>query len=824
MSENNLTGYLQLKESQEQLLQSRQEFTRLVDNLPGLVYRCRSDQNWTMEYLSNVCIELTGYPIKDLIGNARISFSEIIVPEDRMMVWEEVQKAIKLKQSYTLEYRIRTADSKIKWVWEKGKGIFDESGNLMFLEGFINDITELKHAELLSHVVFELSRAMLITTSLDDLFPVLHRELGHIIDVQNFYVAIYHPESNTISLPYHIDNKDKINYSPAGKGLTGYVIRSKKPLLATEQIISELHKAGEIEIVGNPAKVWLGVPMIVDQKVFGVLAVQSYTDPDQYSDRELDLLSMVAGQISTMLSRRSAEDTLTRQKAFLSDLFEASMEAIARIDLNGYVVEINSEFTRLFGYQPDEIIGFNIDEKITNPEIIEEARLLTQKAMTGSVSELETKRVLKDGHEIDVSIIVTPIKLKGQTVGVYGIYRDITDRKKIEKNLTLAKERAEESDRLKSAFLSNMSHEIRTPMNAILGFSTLLSDPNITEEERLEFVRIIKERGNDLMRIMDDIIDIAKIEAGQVKIEIKECPVNNLLSTIYVTMNEVRKKHLKTHIDLRMKQFSPDKDFTILTDGNRLKQILMNLLENSLKFTEKGYIEFGYAFRTDPDTGPMIEFYVSDTGIGIAIEKHDMIFERFRQADDTNTRKYGGTGLGLTICKNLIQLLKGDIRLESEPGKGTTFYVTLPLTTSMAVSAPKAIPRELPEYSGTLKDKTILIVEDEESNYFLLERILRRTNANVIWAKNGIDAIVMTSKGNIDLILMDIRIPVMDGYEATGEIRKFNQSVPIIAQTAYALKGEMERSLAAGCNGYIAKPIDTRDFLETVLRFIKPNH
>ena len=533
---------------------------------------------------------------------------------------------------------------------------------------------------------------------------------------------------------------------------------------------------------------------------------------------------MVAGQISTMLSRRSAEDTLTRQKAFLSDLFEASMEAIARIDLNGYVVEINSEFTRLFGYQPDEIIGFNIDEKITNPEIIEEARLLTQKAMTGSVSELETKRVLKDGHEIDVSIIVTPIKLKGQTVGVYGIYRDITDRKKIEKNLTLAKERAEESDRLKSAFLSNMSHEIRTPMNAILGFSTLLSDPNITEEERLEFVRIIKERGNDLMRIMDDIIDIAKIEAGQVKIEIKECPVNNLLSTIYVTMNEVRKKHLKTHIDLRMKQFSPDKDFTILTDGNRLKQILMNLLENSLKFTEKGYIEFGYAFRTDPDTGPMIEFYVSDTGIGIAIEKHDMIFERFRQADDTNTRKYGGTGLGLTICKNLIQLLKGDIRLESEPGKGTTFYVTLPLTTSMAVSAPKAIPRELPEYSGTLKDKTILIVEDEESNYFLLERILRRTNANVIWAKNGIDAIVMTSKGNIDLILMDIRIPVMDGYEATGEIRKFNQSVPIIAQTAYALKGEMERSLAAGCNGYIAKPIDTRDFLETVLRFIKPNH
>jgi PAS domain S-box-containing protein len=822
VSEDNLTNYSKLKESQEQLLQSRQEFTRLVDNLPGLVYRCRSDHDWTMEYLSEGCLELTGYTGKDLIENARISFNEIIVPEDRLPVWDDVQKALQLKQFYTLEYRIKTADGKVKWVWEKGKGIFDENGNLLFLEGFIHDITEQKHADLLRHVVFELSKAVLSTTSLDELYATLHHELGHIIDVQNFYVAIYHPESNTISLPYHVDNKDKFDSIPAGKGLTGYVIRSKKPLLATEQIISELHKAGEIEIIGNPAKVWLGVPMIVNDKVFGVLAVQSYSDPEQYSVKELELLNIVAGQISTMISRKSTEDRLAQQKAFLGELFEASMEAIARIDLNGYVVEINSEFTRLFGYLPDEIIGYSIDDKITNSDIREEAGSLTQKAMIGNVSELETKRAHKDGHLIDVSIIVTPIKLQGQIVGVYGIYRDITDRKKIEKNLILSKEKAEESDRLKSAFLSNMSHEIRTPMNAILGFSTLLSDPSITDEERQEFVRIIKERGNDLMRIMDDIIDIAKIEAGQVKIEIKECPVNNLLSAIYVTLNEVRKKHLKTHIELKLKQFSPDKDFTILTDGNRLRQILTNLLENSLKFTDKGFIEFGYTFRTDAALGPLIEFFVRDTGIGIAKEKHNMIFERFRQADDSNTRKYGGTGLGLTICKNLLQLLNGDIRLESDLGKGTTFYVTLPLTTTAAVDVPKPMPRELPEYSGILQDRTILIVEDEESNYFLLERILKRTNANVVWAKNGIDAISMANKGNIDLILMDIRMPVMDGYEATGEIRKFNQTIPVIAQTAYALKGERERSLAAGCNGYISKPIDTRDFLDTVIKFIKP--
>jgi PAS domain S-box-containing protein len=821
VSEDNLIDNLKLKESQEQLSQSRQEFTRLVDNLPGLVYRCRSDENWTMEYLSEGCLELTGYPIKDLINNARLSFNDIIVPEDRLMVWEEVQKCLQVKQSYTLEYRINTAGHKIKWVLEKGRGVFDFKGELLYLEGFISDITEPKYTEILNQVVFELSKAVITSTSLDDLYAVLHRELSHIVDVRNFYVAIYHTESNSISLPYHVDNEDKFTTIPAGKGLTNYVIRSKKPLLATEEIIRELNKTGEIEIIGTPAKVWLGVPMIVNDEVFGVLVVQSYTDPDQFMEKDLELMNIVAGQISTMLSRRSAEDILAQQKAFLGELFESSMEAIARIDLKGYVLEINSEFTRLFGYLPEEIIGFNIDEKITDSEIFAEASSLTKKVMTGSLSELETQRVHQDGRIIDVSIIVTPIKLKGQIVGGYGIYRDITDRKKIEQNLIQAKEKAEESDRLKSAFLSNMSHEIRTPMNAILGFSTLLSDPTITEEERLEFLKIIRERGNDLMRIMEDIIDIAKIEAGQIRIEIKDCPVNNLLSSIFLTINEVRKKNLKSSIELRLKQFSPEKDFTILTDGNRLKQILTNLLENALKFTEKGFIEFGYTFKTDSHISPMIEFFVRDTGIGIAREKHDLIFERFRQADDTNTRKYGGTGLGLTICKNLVQLLNGEIRLESEPGIGTTFFVSLPLTTSAtSPAATQSGFREFPEFSGVFEGKTLLIVEDEESNFFLLERILKRTNANVLWAKNGIDAITMAGNGNIDLILMDIRMPVMDGYEATEAIRKFNQSVPIIAQTAYALKGERERSLSSGCNGYISKPIDTREFLETVLKFI----
>jgi PAS domain S-box-containing protein len=793
---------------------------QLLDNLPGMFYRCRNDNNWTMEYLSQGCQDLTGYNLSDLLENSKLSFNDVILPEDRELVWKMVQVAIQQKKAYTMEYRIRTADGSLKWVWEKGRAVYSDDGTVIYLEGFINDITDQKYSELLQNVTFEISQAAVTASSLEGMYTVLHHQLGRILDVENFYVAIYNESNHTLSFPFNLD-KDDFTSIPAGKGLTAYVIKTRQALLATEEKMKELERLGELERIGSPARIWLGVPMLVNEKVFGVMAVQSYTDPDKYSSRELEFLNIVAGQISAMILRRTAEEDLGRQKAFLEQLFEASMEAIILIDNNGIVLRSNSEFSRLFGFSAEEMLGANIDERITSLEVLDEALNITREAMVGNISEMETKRVHKDGHLIDVSIIVTPIHIGADIVGAYGIYRDITERKRIEKNLIAAKEKAEESDKLKSAFLSNMSHEIRTPMNAIIGFSTLLSDATVSEEEKQEFIRIIRERGNDLMRIMDDIIDIAKIEAGQVRIEIKDCQVNNLINSLYTTMNEVRKKLSKTDVEFIAKPFSPDKEFVIMTDGNRLRQVLANLIENAFKFTSEGRVEFGYTFRTDQKLGPLIEFYVSDTGIGIPKDKHHIIFERFRQADDSNTRKYGGTGLGLTICKNLLSLLGGEIRLESEQGSGTTFFVTLPITKLPESEAPSIQPKKTYEYSGTLNEKTLLVVEDEESNYFLLERLLRRTGAKILWSRNGKDAIDMVKQGSIDLVLMDIRMPVMDGYEATEAIRQFNKTIPIIAQTAYALKGERERSIAVGCDGYISKPIDPKEFIDTVVRTLK---
>ncbi|MDD4603766.1 MAG: PAS domain S-box protein [Bacteroidales bacterium] len=808
------------KNATQDLFESRRQFTFLMDNLPGMVYRSLNDRSWTMEFVSDGSIDLTGYKPDELIKNKNLSYNDMIVPEDRQRVWDEVQEQVSKMRPFTQEYRIKTKDNKIKWVWEKGKGLFAEDGEVIHIEGFISDITEQKYAELIQKVLLDISKISYTAVSIDDVFKSIHSTLKQIIDVENFYIAIYDKKSDTISLPYQVDAKDNFAVFPAGKTVTGYVIKTRTPLLASEKIIEELAKKGHIDIIGTPAKVWLGVPLIVEEEVIGAIVVQSYTNPDQYTYREFEILKFVADQIAIVISRKHAEESFQKEKAYLDQLFESSSEAIVLIDLQGKVCKINSEFTSLFGYTREEITGQSIDKKIVAPEKIAEANEITLGVSSGQVTSIETLRRHKNGALIDVSLLVTPITIEGEIVGAYGIYRNITDRKRIENNLISAKEKAEESDKLKSAFLSNMSHEIRTPMNAILGFSTLLSDPGVSEEEKKEFIHIIKDRGNDLMRIIDDIIDVAKIESGQIKVEIKEFQVNVLMNNLLVTLNEVKRKTGKTHIALNCLPENRDMDFTILTDGNRLRQILTNLIENALKFTHQGSVEFGYILKTIEDDS-FIEFFVRDTGIGIPQKMHDVIFERFRQVDDTNTRVYGGTGLGLTISKNLIRLLGGQIHLESESGKGTTFKVLLPIKMITGKSFEQTKKAPIDSEFHDWSKKTILVVEDEDSNFFLLDRILKRTKATMVWAKNGMDAIDTCNKQPIDLVLMDIRMPIMDGYEATDLIKKDHPSLPIIAQTAYALKGEAEKSLTAGCDNYIAKPIDSKSLLNLLAKYLE---
>jgi signal transduction histidine kinase/ligand-binding sensor domain-containing protein/CheY-like chemotaxis protein len=393
----------------------------------------------------------------------------------------------------------------------------------------------------------------------------------------------------------------------------------------------------------------------------------------------------------------------------------------------------------------------------------------------------------------------------------------IKERKKAEKELIAARDRAELSDKLKSSFLTNMSHEIRTPMNAIVGLSELLRDKNYSEKEKAEFVDLIVSNSNSLLGLIDDILDISKIESNQLNIHFKACKVYPLLNELYQRYAAELKSKDKSHLDFRLSVETMDCDLTFEADGSRLKQVLSKLLDNAVKFTDSGYIVLGCYPEQD-----RIFFYVEDTGIGLSEDKKEVIFKVFRKVEDNKLRLYRGTGLGLSLSQNLVKLMGGEIKVESEVNKGSRFYFSLPFNKSIVTNEPLTVishqDYDEPNWSG----KNILVVEDDMSGFMLIFEILKSSGADILRAENGLEAInMLSSEKKPDIIIMDIKLPGIDGYEATRRIREKNKVIPIIANTAYAMAGDREKSIEAGCNDYISKPTDRMQLLSLIKKYLR---
>ena len=405
--------------------------------------------------------------------------------------------------------------------------------------------------------------------------------------------------------------------------------------------------------------------------------------------------------------------------------------------------------------------------------------------------------------------------MDGKPIRMVGSLRDIDERKKWEvdlkrnnEELIFAKEKAQESDKLKSAFLSNMSPEIRTPLNAIMGFSNLLSEDDF-KDKRDEFIDIIQKNGQQLTNIIGDILDISKIETKQVKIFNKQVNIKSLLCDLYDIYN-IKDKTFDLFSPIIPENIDLER---INTDPSKLQQIITNLLNNAFKFTEKGYVKFGCTVEND-----FIKFFVEDTGMGIAQNQLQFVFNRFAQTKRGASPILGGTGLGLSICKGHVELLGGSIWVESKIYKGSIFYFTVPLNTSKKerkISESKKSIKPIELLSGS-----ILVAEDVRVNYLLIEAILQRTNCKLIYVENGLQA-VEKCNGDIDLVLMDIKMPVMDGLEAAKNIRKKYPNLPIIAQTSYALEEDKHKFLEVGFDNYISKPIDEKSLLSIVSRYLQ---
>ncbi len=384
--------------------------------------------------------------------------------------------------------------------------------------------------------------------------------------------------------------------------------------------------------------------------------------------------------------------------------------------------------------------------------------------------------------------------------------------------LKFAKNKAEESDRLKTAFLTNVSHEIRTPMNAILGFSHLLTKPDSAEKSKTEYYNIIKSNGEVLMNLINDILDISLIESGQLKTQQKTVNINAILSELLAHYRQ-QKEELGKKITVNLDIEPSDTDLIAKVDGIRVRQILSNLLSNSLKFTDKGKICFGYRLSDSKE----IVFFVRDTGAGIHPSKHKVIFERFSKFRTISTEEaklYSGTGLGLAISHELVHLLGGKFWLDSYPGKGSTFYFTIPYIGEKEEkdSNNKSNPKKPSETSG---GKTILVAEDNLSNFQLIQAYLAPSKINLLWAQNGIEAIdIFTKNQNVDVILMDVQMPIMDGIRALKRIRELDKKVPIILNSAYYDPNDEKESFAAGCNDFMHKPLKKDELISNLSKFL----
>ncbi len=506
---------------------------------------------------------------------------------------------------------------------------------------------------------------------------------------------------------------------------------------------------------------------------------------------------------------RSKKDVEVSRERYRT-LVENLNEIIYTLDLKARVTYVTPNIKEISGYSPSELIGKPFIQFV-HPEDKKGRLKLFAKIILGIKIPSEYRFVTKDGRSVWVRTCARPLSRKGRIKGIQGVLTDITDLKKAEQELIAAKNRAEESDRLKSAFIANISHEIRTPMNGILGFAELLKNPALNENSQREYINIIKKSGKRMLNIIDNLIDISRIDTGQMKVSISDTDINAQIEDIYKFFKPDAENN---NIDLSFQKGLPDKDALVKTDGEKIYAILVNLIKNAIKSNRDCSIEFGYQY-----TDKFLKFFVIDNGIGIPEEYSDTIFNRFVQVSPSRKTKSEGSGLGLSISKAYAEMLSGEIWLDKNKKKGSAFYFIIPYKPSDSKGAFEENKQTF-DQEAIIKNLKVIISEDEEISKKLLTEMIKKHCREIIYTQSGTET-VKTVKNNpdTDLILMDIEMPEMDGYKATRKIRSFNKNVTIIAQTANALPDDRKKAIEAGCDNYLSKPLNKKNILSLLQKY-----
>jgi len=764
------TDITEKKLMDELLRESEEQFSAIYENvqdvffqtgLDGIILKISPSIKHFAQFDKE---ELLGTPVTDLYAN----------PDERGGLLTALIRSREVRD-YELKLRTKTGD--IMYVSLNARLILDTEGRPLHVDGALRDITGRKQAEealqqsynLLNNLTAMVPGVVYQFRMYPDghsCFPVSSRGMYDIYGVTPEEVRT---DASIVFTRLHPDDRERVVETILESAKNQTLYHSDFRVMLPGKGLRWRHCDARPELLEDGSTLWYGI-------------------------------------ISDITDSKLAEEALVKFQTAI----ENSNTSILITDGNGIIEYANPFCMEISGFAWEEMKGKNpgiLSSGFHKKEFYDE---LWKTIRAGKTWEGEFYNKKRNGQFFWENAIISPIhNANGEITHFVAIKTDITAAKKIREELINAKDRAEESDRLKSAFLANMSHEIRTPMNGILGFTELLKTPGLTGEEQQEYIQIIKKSGDRMLNIINDIIDISKIESGQVTVSINETNVNEVVEYIY---NFFRPETDQKGIQFQYSIGLPFNDAVLKTDREKVYAILTNLVKNAIKFTRTGFIEYGYVRKNG-----MLEFYVRDSGAGIPEEHKSFIFERFRQGSESLSRNYEGAGLGLSISKAYVELLGGEIWVESEQGKGSAFYFTLPYTTDNNEGNPVRAGNLSEDMIDNVTGLKTLIVEDDEISDMFLKISVRKISREILHAVTGKEALdIATNSPDLDLILMDIKIPEFDGYETTRRIRLFNTNVIIIAQTAHGMADDKEKAFKAGCDDYISKPVNQKKLIEMI--------
>ncbi len=768
------------KQAENALKTSEAQFRQLAENIEHVLWLRTPEK---ILYINSAFEDVFGVPVEDIYKDAS-AFNKPIVEEDKARIKQAYNDSYEHHTNFDEKYRIRTKKGEIKWIWARTFRFKINEGKEERTVGIAQDITIEREAE----------EALLRSQAY----------LKGVLDSMLQWYILISPEYKILTfnnLAEKYMNKHFEHQLNVGENILKFIHPNQK-----KRFTIDMQKA----LNGEKIQYEIKEPFTKNKTVWFDMSFSPVYD----AKKRLVGVTMSGMEIT---QRKKTQEKLQ----LLSKVFMDATDPILIENTKGIIIDLNKEAEKQFGWSDNELKGQHFT-KLVSPHNHKNINHWFESCKKGKiVNNIETQKITKTGKVVPILLTLSLLTdKKNNPAAIVSIAKNISNLKEVEIELKKAKDKAEEANRLKSEFLANMSHEIRTPMNAILGFSEILQDKLNENPENSTYIQGIVNSGKNLLNLINDILDLSKIEAG--KLEIKSAPVNpeELIKEIQqIFYLDTQKKGLAFKIEI-----DPELPDRLLLDETRLRQVLFNLIGNAVKFTNQGEISVTVTALSHKNNQSSIDllFEVSDTGIGIPQEEQELIFEPFRQRDGQDSKQFGGTGLGLPITKRLVEMMQGTINIESEPDKGSKFSIYL-----RGLEVP-AFPVTKKEKKKNIRDinfepSKILIAEDMESNRMVISGYLMQyKNIQIIEAENGKQALELAMQHKPDLILMDINMPVMNGVQAISKLRQSDETkpIPIIALTAYAMK-EQTRSLEKITNGYLKKPVSKQDLINMIARFLK---